>query len=377
MKTEDFPPAISPADHAVESCFWGEEFACYLVLYDQRYYAWIARPFDGGDQVYAMPDADTARAFLTAAQARMLLSTSWGQTVAATHAGDGLPGPLIYSAAVLDGADDGIWLAVSEADGDQQTYVLDKFGNLPGAVEAFAVRTEKAADQIERMDIGWPAVTAARLRYLAAYVRSGAARAALGDVIRGNSRRIRAERAVSRVAAASGISREFLYRVLAGTDWNWQTLMPPPKNVLPPKIQPAVRDAPGHAASWTAWVRFAIEASGESEARSITARVLSQIGLRTAGTPDTAPAGTGLWTVTAHIDLSAVGTFEPDQADTRLRYVSGCFGERVPWRSHMNERQGTFEWPPSFWDRQPGADDQLLDPAIRAAMIRVTAGNSN
>jgi hypothetical protein len=31
------------------------------------------------------------------------------------------------------------------------------------------------------------------------------------------------------------------------------------------------------------------------------------------------------------------------------------------------------EWPPGVWAREPGADDVLVHPAIRAARIWVTA----
>jgi hypothetical protein len=47
------------------------------------------------------------------------------------------------------------------------------------------------------------------------------ARGKLGDAVRRNEERIRAERSLGHVAHAIGVSREFLYRVLAGDEWSW------------------------------------------------------------------------------------------------------------------------------------------------------------
>jgi hypothetical protein len=368
-------PAITPQDHAVESRSWGEEFACYLVSYDGRYYAWTVRPWDDGDQVFEMPDAGTAREFLAAEFARMLMATEWGNRVAGVTVGDDASGEILFCAEVHDGAEDGIWLAVAETDGPASSYALAGFDDLAGAVEEFAARTSQAADQIERTDIGWPRVAAAQMRYLAASARAGAARAVLGDIIRASRGRIRAERAVSRVAGTAGVSREFLYHVLAGDDWTWKGLMPARKSVLPPPRaagqDPAVADK-----GWTAWLRFAIEAPGEREARAIADAALGTMeNVVVAGQPVAVRSGNGFWTVTANLDLSGVRAIEPDNAQTRLAYLTGLIPDQVTWLSRVSDRRGTFEWPPSFWDRRPGPDDQLLHPAIRAAIVHVSAGD--
>jgi hypothetical protein len=370
----EHPPGIDPRDHAVESRSWGDEFACYLVRYDGHYYAWTVRPWDDDAQVHEMPGEDAARRFLATEQARMLLGTSWGERVAAVGAGDEVTGRILFSAEVLDGAEDGIWLATSEADGDEDVYALAGFENLGDAVEAFAVRTGQAADKVSRLDIGWPEIAAAEMRYRAAFARAGAARAVLGDLVRASRGRIRAERAVSRVASTAGVSREFLYHVLAGDDWTWKGLMPARKNVLPPRPQAPGLEPAERETIWTIWMRFAIEAPGEREARAIADGVLGQIGIVLDGQPATAPSGEGAWTVTANLDLSGLKSIEPDDAPTRLSYVTGHIPGNVTWLSRAGERQGTAEWPPNFWDRRPGADDQLLHPAIRAAIIHVAAG---
>jgi hypothetical protein len=368
----DRPPGIDPRDHAVESHSWGEEFVCYLVSYEGRWYTWTVRPWDDGDQVYEMPGEESAREFLAFEQARLLSATSWGERVATVSVGDQSTDRVVFSADVLDGAEDGIWLATSEPDGEEDSYALAGFDDLGHAVEAFAARTEQAAGKIERLDIGWPEIAAVYLRYVAASVRAGAARAVLGDALRRRRGRIRAERAVSRVAATVGISREFLYRVLAGDEWTWKALMPVRKSMLTarptPRLDPAAPET-----GWSVWARLAIEASDESEARAIGDSVLGKMGVVLVGEPSLVPSGEGFWTITADIDLSGLTEIDPDNAHTRLCYVTGHLGGNVTWGSRVSERQGKFEWPPDFWSRQSGRDDMLAHPAIRAAIIWASA----
>ncbi|MBV9095730.1 MAG: hypothetical protein JO132_17980 [Streptosporangiaceae bacterium] len=65
------------------------------------------------------------------------------------------------------------------------------------------------------------------LRYRAATVRADRARALLGDAVRSSQAGMDNKQAVARTA---GISREFLYRVLAGQEWTW----PRGRQVRPP-----------------------------------------------------------------------------------------------------------------------------------------------
>jgi hypothetical protein len=368
-------PDIDPAEHALESRSWGEEFTFHLVSYDGRYYAWTVRPWDDGDHAYEMPSRQDARQFLDSEFAFLLTVTDWGERVASAHVGDGATGQILFSADVLDGAEDGIWLATSEADGEESTYALAGFDDLGAAVAAFAARSEQAADAIERLDIGWPRVAAGYLRYRAALARAGAARAVLGDTIRRSRSRIRAERAVSRVAGTVDVSREFLYHILAGDDWTWKGLMPARKDVRPPRpparLDPATLERPAAPAAWSARARFAIEAEDEPGARAIADAVLdlmrvdATIGTRAGSLPE------GLWTVIADIDLSQVQV-EPDDAMTRVHYMIRHLGE-VTWTSRERGRQATMSWPPDIWSRRPGADDVLGHPAVRAADFWVSA----
>jgi hypothetical protein len=371
-------PDIDPAEHAIESRSWGEEFTFHLVSRDGRYYAWTVRPWDDGDHAYEMPSEEAARQFLDSEFAFLLTVTEWGERVASAHVGDGATGQVLFSADVLDGAEDGIWLATSEADGEDSSYALAGFDDLGAAVEAFAARTERAAETIERLDIGWPRVAAGYLRYRAALARAGAARAGLGDTIRRSRSRIRAERAVSRVAGTVDVSREFLYHILAGDDWTWKGLMPARKDVLPPRpparLDPATLEPPAAGPAWSAGVMLAIDAAGEQEARAIAGAVLDQMDVTATIRDDrTGPVPEGLWTVTADVDLSDV-TVEPDSAENRVSYM-GRNLERVTWVSTATGgSRAVREWPPDVWGRQPGADDVFVHPAIRAARIWAMAG---
>ena len=373
-------PDIDPAEHALESRSWGEEFTFHLVSYDGRYYAWTVRPWDDGDHAYEMPSQQDARQFLDSEFAFLLTVTDWGERVASAHVGDGATGQILFSADVLDGAEDGIWLATSEADGEDSTYALAGFDDLGAAVAAFAARSEQAADTIERLDIGWPRVAAGYLRHRAALARAGAARAVLGDTIRRGRSRIRAERAVSRVAGTVDVSREFLYHILAGDDWTWKGLMPARKDVLPPRpparLDPATLEPPTARPAWSAGVMFAIDAGSEQEARAIAVAVLDEMGVTATILGDrTGPVPEGLWTVTADVDLGNV-TVEPDNAENRLSYLARNL-EGVTWVSKTTEDiRAVRQWPPDIWGRQAGADDVLVHPAIRAVRIWASAGGA-
>src|SRR5580693_2587540 len=370
-------PDIDPAEYALESRSWGEEFTFHLVRYGGRYYAWTVRPWDDGDHAYEMPSQQDARQFLDSEFAFLLTVTDWGERVASAHVGDGATGQILFSADVLDGAEDGIWLATSEADGEDSRYALAGFDDLGAAVGAFATRTEQAADTIERLDIGWPRVAAGYLRYRAALARAGAARAVLGDTIRRSRSRIRAERAVSRVAGTVDVSREFLYHILAADDWTWKGLMPARKDVLPPRpparLDPATLEPPTARRAWSAGVMFAIDAGSGQEARAIAGAVLDEMGVTATILGDrTGPVPEGLWTVTADVDLGNV-TVEPDNAENRLSYLARNL-EGVTWVSKTTEDiRAVRQWPPDIWGRQAGADDVMVHPAIRAVRIWASA----
>lgn len=132
---------------------------------------------------------------------------------------------------------------------------------------------------------------------------------------------------------------------------------------------PAEREAP-----WTVWARFLIKASSQGEARTIADSVIARMEASASGEPQIAAfrRRPGTWVVTAHMDLTTLPSLEPDDARTRLSYLSGGFGQ-VTWASRVTEREGRWDWPPDIWSREPGKDDVLVHPAVLAAILFASA----
>lgn len=146
-----------------------------------------------------------------------------------------------------------------------------------------------------------------------------------------------------------------------------RTAGPPPGQSARP-VTPAEREA-----RWTTWVRFAIEAASEDEARAVTGQALAGLDreLPLRGDPAIGPFDLrdGIWVATVEPDLTRLPSIEPDDAPTRCSYVASHFGTGVLWTSHGTERQAKRDWPPDIWSRRPGQDDVLLHPALQAVMI--------
>jgi hypothetical protein len=187
------------------------------------------------------------------------------------------------------------------------------------------------------------------------------------------------------VAGTAGVSREFLYHILAGDDWTWKALIPASKDVLPPRpparLDPAILEPPAGPQTWSATVTFAVEAGSEHEASAIARGVLDQMGGPTAisgampGTgQESGPIPERLWTVAADFDLSGMQV-EADDMEAFSDLRGDLRG--AAWTGRVKDRQGGWDWPPSIWARRPGADDVLGHPAIRAARIRVSASEDS
>lgn len=130
-------------------------------------------------------------------------------------------------------------------------------------------------------------------------------------------------------------------------------------------------------ANWILRVRFAIEATSESEARSILDHGLTQLARelplrgeltvhpRDRHNPD------NIWVAEVQPDLTYLETIDPDDARTRCRLIETHFPTPLgaSWRIQVFEHGAKFDWPPDIWDRQPGRDDVMLHPAFRAIMI--------
>jgi len=126
-------------------------------------------------------------------------------------------------------------------------------------------------------------------------------------------------------------------------------------------------------ARWTLWVRFAIEAGSQEQARAVTGQALAglEMELLLCGEPTIQPLRLrdGIWVAMAKPDLTGLRSIEPDDAATRVRYVSSRFGTDVLWTVRATGQQAKWEWPPDIWSRRPGKDDVLLHPAVLAVII--------
>lgn len=80
----------------------------------------------------------------------------------------------------------------------------------------------------------------------------------------------------------------------------------------------------------------------------------------------------GTWVATAHMDLTTLPSIEPDDARTRLTYLSMGLGQ-VTWASRVSAREARWDWPPDIWTREPGQDDVLVHPAVLAAILWASA----
>lgn len=138
-------------------------------------------------------------------------------------------------------------------------------------------------------------------------------------------------------------------------------------------MNPAERES-----RWSTTVRLAMAARDESEARAIGDAVLASLGIPVAGEPQYTPGESGTWFVRIAADLSGLVAIEPDDVRTRFSFVAGHLKGADTWSSRVDEtrKSGQFEWPPSVWEKQPGRDDELLHPAIRAARIEILSHRS-
>jgi DNA-binding phage protein len=214
-------------------------------------------------------------------------------------------------------------------------------------------------------------VAAAHLRYRAALARADVARAILGDVLRRNETEIRNSRNVSSVARGIGVSREFLHRVLNRAEWTWKKVSQAVEPTVRMEGLVTDRQAAVEGSEWIITVTFAVEATGEREARKIVSDVLSHMDMTSDGNPSAERGGDEPWAIEVKLNLSAVPVIEPDDARTRISYVTRNL-EGVTWRViQANEDDALFEWPPH---RQASSEwkEVLGNPAIRAATVRAS-----
>jgi hypothetical protein len=148
----------------------------------------------------------------------------------------------------------------------------------------------------------------------------------------------------------------------------------------PPGLATGIPASAEQEARWRVYVRFAIEADSEAEALTVLRQALGMLkpDLPLRGEPVFHPRHRrnpdDIWVAELTPDLSHLEDIDPDDAKTRCRWVQGHFPVGVYWSLPQNtEREAKAEWPPDIWQRQPGRDDVLLHPKVRAVMIYCTA----
>jgi len=337
------PPEIDPREHAVDGRHWGG-MACYLVRYEDRYSVWItnadADPADRIVEACGIGSEPEGRAFLDTWQAAQLLHTPWDEAIAhifllspSTRNG------ILYEAAVLNVTDSGIWLAgFDDTANDGGTHALGQFGDdLAEALEEFAGLAADAADRLDRSaTIGTPELLAGVLRYRAATVRADAARAALGDAIRGRPLPADSLNRLFPLWHQAGLSSEALSRVLAGQEWAWPAgpVVRPPGTRLPDTSTTtlATRTVDGHRFDLVSYLDtvggrcLAIERDGRRDARACDFEV------------DEQELATAAMTMAARHGTAAVYGRVHDSV-TEL-YAVMKTGERVDWPIYDDPRSG-------------------------------------
>jgi hypothetical protein len=122
---------------------------------------------------------------------------------------------------------------------------------------------------------------------------------------------------------------------------------------------------------WTVMMKLTVELDSEHQAREIINDILSQIDVPPDGHPTVVPRGGGYWTTEVKLDLTAVPVIDPDDARTRISYVTRNI-EGVTWRVvQANEYKALFEWPPGHGDTSR-RDGFLGHSAIHAVAIRAS-----
>jgi hypothetical protein len=136
-------------------------------------------------------------------------------------------------------------------------------------------------------------------------------------------------------------------------------------------LTPAEREA-----RWKVGVLIAIEAADVKEASAVLGQVLAKLepGLPLRGQPVIHPRHRlirdNIWIADIRPDLTHLPVIDPDNAKTRCSFVHNHFPMGVTWTVPVNgESEARYEWPQQIWQREPGRDDLLLHPALRAVTI--------
>lgn len=129
-----------------------------------------------------------------------------------------------------------------------------------------------------------------------------------------------------------------------------------------------LENEPDH--EWRAEVFIGILAGTEPEALAVATRSFDAVDIPLKRGITVSRHGVARWIACAEVDISELA-MDPDNAETRLSYISGHFPDSIIWTSRISYSRGRLDWPPSFWDVHSAEDEFLLESSIRAVAISV------
>jgi hypothetical protein len=127
---------------------------------------------------------------------------------------------------------------------------------------------------------------------------------------------------------------------------------------------------------WDIVIKVAVEATDETEARSIADMLLGRMG---ATTPIERPVflqfDDGTWATEIHVDGSGFERVEPNDPLSVLSCLTVDLGP-VQWVNHTDTpfdpesaHAGQMEWPPGYW-ALAGRKEMLVHPSVRAVLLQ-------
>jgi hypothetical protein len=134
----------------------------------------------------------------------------------------------------------------------------------------------------------------------------------------------------------------------------------------------AMEHAPAEASrpdNWILTISLAIEAVDKVEAFRIADLVASVLEVPTKKWRESWRLRDESWVVQVAFDIPEGFKFDPDDAPTRIRYLSRNT-LNIPWRVVKNEAESAIiEWPLPWWDRE-SSQEVLWHENVKGAAIR-------
>jgi hypothetical protein len=132
---------------------------------------------------------------------------------------------------------------------------------------------------------------------------------------------------------------------------------------------------PEPSQAWDIVVKIAVDAAGETQARSIADMVLRKMLVTPVTTPVFAQFEDGSWATEVNVDPARVQHVEPNDVLSVLSCLTLELGP-VQWVSRTDTpfdpesaRAGQMEWPPGYW-ALAGRRETLVHPSVRAVLLQ-------